>query len=116
MLAFFFFFFFWYELAFENMLAFYMEFFFIWRGGGDFLIKQRGFTHTRQTQHYLSPFSSDIEGLCIFSFLDSDSMIKELKIELPKYLATAENTSLQMDKLRNMSMISLTGPRHAGMF
>ena len=42
----------------------------------------------------IMPFASDIEGLCIFSFLNSDSIIKELKI---KDLATAEDISPQME-------------------
>ena len=41
-------------------------------------------------------YASDIEGLRIFPFLDSDSIINELKIE---YLATAEDIPPQIDKL-----------------
>ena len=64
--------------------------------GPDFLTSEVWFhTHTqRLIQHYLIqskvseivPFAGDIEGLCIFSFLDSDFVINELK-----YLAMAED-------------------------
>ena len=60
----------------------------------------------------IKPSASDIERLRIFPFLDSDSIIDGLKVELPKYLATAEDISPEIDRLewwKNMSVISLTG-------
>ena len=42
------------------------------------------------------PCVSDIKGLHIFPFLNSDSI---MNIELAKYLATAEDISPHMDKL-----------------
>ena len=47
----------------------------------------------------IKPSASDIERLRIFPFLDSDSIIDGLKVELPKYLATAEDISPEIDRL-----------------
>ena len=47
----------------------------------------------------IKPSASDIERLRIFPFLDSDSIIDALKVELPKYLATAEDISSEIDRL-----------------
>ena len=47
----------------------------------------------------IKPSASDIERLRIFPFLDSDSIIDGLKVELPKHLATAEDISPEIDRL-----------------
>ena len=47
----------------------------------------------------IKPSASDIGRLRIFPFLDSDSIIDGLKVELPKYLATAEDISPEIDRL-----------------
>ena len=47
----------------------------------------------------IKPSASDIERLRIFPFLDSDSIIDGLKVELPKYLATAEDISPEITDL-----------------
>ena len=46
----------------------------------------------------MHPNAEDIEDLCIFPFLNSDSIIHELKSELPKYLAAAEDVAPTADK------------------
>ena len=46
----------------------------------------------------LRPTTGDIDDLCIFPFLKSDSIIHELKSELPRYIATAEGVSSTVDK------------------
>ena len=48
----------------------------------------------------IKPSASDIERFRIFPFLDSDSIINGLKVELPKYLATAEDISPEIDQTR----------------
>ena len=73
-------------------------------GGGEFndkILQKCGFTQTHTHTHthtqadtassvssdsVKSYFASDIEGFCIFSFLDYDSIVNGLKIELSKYL------------------------------
>ena len=47
----------------------------------------------------IKPSAGDIERLRIFPFLDSDSIIDGLKVELPQYLARAEDISPEIDRL-----------------
>ena len=46
----------------------------------------------------MHPSANDIEYLRIFPFLNSDYIIHELKSELPKYLAAAEDVAPIADK------------------
>ena len=56
----------------------------------------RKFDPSKIVDMHSSP--DDIEELCIFPFLNSDSIIHELKSELPKYLAAANDVDPTTDK------------------
>ena len=47
----------------------------------------------------LKPCSNDIDNLRVLPFMDSDDIIDELKHELPTYMAIADGTSADANKL-----------------
>ena len=47
----------------------------------------------------LKPCSSDIDNLRVLPFMDSDDIIDELKHEPPTYMAIADGTSADANKL-----------------
>ena len=47
----------------------------------------------------LRPSSSDIDNLRVFPMLNNDAVIDELKCELPRYMAVADDVSVEVEKM-----------------